>query len=105
MSLFCVKSAIRSLVRRMSASDTQITIGVEGDHAALDQFTQLALYRVVQEALTNLVRHSTATQAEIHITIRPDTTTLIIADNGLGFTQSESRESGGLSNITRRIEN
>lgn len=103
-SLFCVESAIHSLVRRMSASDTHITIDMKGDHAALDQFTQLALYRVVQEALTNLVRHSTATQAAIHSTVRNDTTTLIIADNGLGFAQKESRESGGLNNITRRIE-
>jgi signal transduction histidine kinase len=102
--LFSVETAIHGLVRRMSVGDTKVTIDMQGDHDELDQFTQRALYRVVQEAFSNLVRHSTATQAEISSAIKDGTTTLIIADNGRGFIKSEIQESGGLSNITRRIE-
>ena len=50
------------------------------------------------------MRHSSATHAEIRSTVKDGKAKLVIADNGCGFKKSKIRESGGLNNITRRIE-
>ena len=65
----------------------------------------MALYRIVQEALTNVVKHSKATQCTIIIAVTPDTTTLLvrIEDNGCGLPPSGIRYGCGLSGIAQRL--
>jgi signal transduction histidine kinase len=46
---------------------------------------QVALYRVAQEALNNVAKHSGATQAQITLTCREGSAYLTISDNGSGF--------------------
>jgi NarL family two-component system sensor histidine kinase LiaS len=47
------------------------------------------LYRIVQEALSNVARHSRAAQVEIELNVAPDQVTLVIRDDGVGFDPSE----------------
>ena len=83
------------------------TLVFDVDDEQLDPNVQTALYRIVQEATTNIVRHSGA--STIHITFRPqnEELVLIVADNGQGFdsTRRESRLSGGagLPGIEERV--
>jgi signal transduction histidine kinase len=46
---------------------------------------EIALFRIAQEALTNIARHAHATRAEVHIAFTPTGTRMCIRDNGLGF--------------------
>jgi signal transduction histidine kinase len=46
---------------------------------------ELALYRMAQEALSNVSRHARATRAALHITFAPQTVILEVSDNGQGF--------------------
>jgi signal transduction histidine kinase len=46
---------------------------------------QVALYRISQEALNNVARHSGATRAEVNLNCQPEQVTLQIRDNGRGF--------------------
>jgi signal transduction histidine kinase len=46
---------------------------------------QVALYRVAQEALNNVVKHSGASQAEIRLLCKGESADLTISDNGAGF--------------------
>jgi signal transduction histidine kinase len=46
---------------------------------------ETAIYRIVQEALTNVARHSGATQASIHLDCRESQVFVIVEDNGCGF--------------------
>ena len=68
-----------------------------------------ALYRVVQEALTNIERHSRATQATVQFGIRRQWFGVTISDNGIGFEASESQREQttlrgiGLRNISERL--
>lgn len=103
-SSFSVEASIRSLIKRVSTDPLNITLDMQGDHETLDQPTQLALYRVVQEALSNIVRHSASTRAQILCVIEGEQTKITIADNGCGFTHGDITETGGLLNMTRRIE-
>ena len=52
----------------------------------MEPITELALYRIAQEALNNVVRHSDAEHARVQVEITQDSVTLTINDDGLGFT-------------------
>jgi signal transduction histidine kinase len=64
---------------------------------------EVAAYRIVQEALTNVARHAEAQQCTIHLTLDDKTLTLEASDDGQGF--SPRRRSGiGLSSMRERAE-
>jgi len=46
---------------------------------------ETALYRIVQEALTNVVRHAQATRADVLLERRGNRVVVVVEDNGLGF--------------------
>ncbi|MBN1303488.1 MAG: sensor histidine kinase [Anaerolineales bacterium] len=64
-----------------------------------------ALFRVFQEALTNVSRHAKATQVTVELHITPDTITLCITDNGKGFdpTTIQTRTTMGLKGMQERL--
>lgn len=102
--VFRIEPSVRELARRVVPSGTAISIEISGDHDRLDATTQVAIYRVVQEALTNLVRHSSATNARIASNATANSVQLEISDNGNGFDASDSGPPGGLGNMRRRVE-
>lgn len=77
----------------------------------LDEMRRLAIYRLVQEALTNVARHSRATQVEIRITLEsgapPGASQVVIRveDNGVGGDPGHARGGGlGLLGMRERVE-
>ena len=63
------------------------------------------LFRVAQEALANISRHSGATAAEIHLAYEAQQVTLTIADNGHGFQVGTVNGKGlGLRSMRERVE-
>jgi PAS domain S-box-containing protein len=67
---------------------------------------ETAVYRIVQEGLTNVARHSGVTQAEVRLSREDGRLTLRIADTGKGFDPRESRRPGhssGLSGMQERV--
>ncbi len=71
---------------------------LDADHAT-------ALFRVFQEALTNVVRHAKATQVTVNLDEDPDSLTLHIRDNGRGISEEELRQakSFGLLGMRERV--
>lgn len=72
----------------------------------LSKKVETALYRVVQEALTNIVRHAHATRVDILLERRGDRLTLMVEDDGVGFqpAQIQAGKSFGLLGIRERAE-
>ena len=68
--------------------------------------TDLALFRILQEALTNVVRHAKATVVEIKIKHEQGGTSMIVSDNGIGTKQGilESSTSMGLFGMRERAK-
>lgn len=63
-----------------------------------------ALYRVLQEALSNIARHAEADTVGLSLSMAPDQVTLIVADNGRGFDANDvSSSSYGLSGMKTRL--
>ena len=67
----------------------------------------LALYRVIQEALTNVRRHAHASKVRIHVGKRGNTIRCLISDNGVGFdpvaSEKNARPGLGLLGIRERL--
>jgi two-component system sensor histidine kinase UhpB len=64
--------------------------------------TELAVYRIAQESLTNIARHSNASRVTIALGRGPDSIVLCIGDDGRGFDGSMPEEHGGLRGMRER---
>jgi signal transduction histidine kinase len=66
---------------------------------------ETALYRIVQEALTNVVKHASARRVSILLMRKHASVSAVIEDDGLGFEPSEAREDGlGLTGMRERLD-
>jgi len=62
-----------------------IQFEVVGKIDRLPSEVEIAIYRIVQEALTNIVRHASATRADVLLEQHGDSMVVIVEDNGVGF--------------------
>jgi signal transduction histidine kinase len=86
-------SAIRWYVSRYAErTGLDVQMEVVGLGERLDPEVETALYRVVQEALTNAARHAEATKVRIHLERQEGLVTALIEDNGRGFEIPEQVE-------------
>ena len=78
----------------------------EGLPPAIPRDIALALYRVTQEGLRNIARHSGATSAFVELKGLPDAINLTVADTGCGFDPRHGRQKPGLglASMKERIE-
>lgn len=65
---------------------------------------RIVLFRLVQEGLNNVARHSQASQAEISISRTEEELCMSLADNGCGFVPSDGGGGNGLRNMRERVE-
>ncbi len=79
--------ALEALAREVSRQGTnlQVEVSIHGPPRRLAPDVELALYRIAQEALHNVVRHARATQARVVLAFEPDQVRLEVHDNGQGF--------------------
>ncbi len=98
--------AIKSLTEDFSArTGIEVDFNTVVFRNRLDQDAKIALYRIAQEALTNIERHSGATHVSVDIRGHKSGATLRISDNGRGMPGDRSPNSGlGLRNMQERIE-
>jgi signal transduction histidine kinase len=95
-------------ISKQTTEDTSIKVQVNavGRVRPLSELIEENLLRVAQEALTNIIKHSRATEASITLDYGPQNVTLTITDNGAGFVvdqQAGPREGHfGLLGITER---
>ena len=61
-----------------------VDLVIDGE-CCVDPEIQVAIYRIAQEALNNIVKYSRATQVSVTLRLRPDSLRLTVLDNGVGF--------------------
>jgi two-component system, NarL family, sensor histidine kinase UhpB len=64
---------------------------------------KLNLYRIVQEQLTNIVKHAAAKKIQVSVSKQDNNIVLAIADDGCGFDTTVKRKGIGISNIINRV--
>lgn len=99
--------AIRKMAGKISIPG-KLTIEVlaVGFNKRLENKIEIAIFRMVQELSTNIIKHSKATEASIQLTNHDDNINIIIEDNGVGFksTTAPSSDGMGLTTITKKVE-
>ncbi len=88
-------------------SGLKVRLEVVGERRRLDKLVETVLYRVAQEALTNVARHAEVNEAYMKVTFQPDQVSLKVVDSGKGFHQedfSPGRRTWGVEGMRERAE-
>jgi two-component system sensor histidine kinase UhpB len=87
--------------------ELQVELQVRGERRRLDPLAETVIFRVAQEALTNVARHAEVLTARIDLWFETDRVTLRITDQGIGFNPQSLPDSGsgwGLAGMQERAE-
>ncbi|HUJ39133.1 MAG TPA: PAS domain S-box protein [Candidatus Acidoferrales bacterium] len=88
-----LSSAVKEYAHGLSErSGIRIQVGVSPGFGRLPQETETALFRVVQESLANIQRHSGSATARIQLEERPDRISLEVSDEGTGIPEAKWRK-------------
>jgi len=96
--------ALRRFCSNVNNSRTlQLQYDSWGEISRFDDNFELSVYRIVQELVNNIIKHSKATQAMVQLNQQNDLLTLSIEDNGVGFSSESAGEGMGLQSLQSRI--
>lgn len=94
-------SGVPQLATAARDAGVDVTVELELDRLRLDGAVDAAAYRIVQESLTNILRHSAAARARVQARVRDRRLELAVDDNGRG-PMGEVRPGAGLSGMQER---
>ena len=100
--------AVQNMADKISIYNAiQIEVLDYGLDNRLENSLELTLFRIIQELVTNVIKHANASEVTIHLTNHDDRINMMIEDNGIGFNpkQIAKTSSGmGISSIDKRVE-
>lgn len=84
----------------------QIEIKEHGLENRLQNTLEITIFRIIQELLTNIIKHAKATQVTIHIINHKESLNIMVEDNGVGFNIENiaKKEGMGIKSIEKRVE-
>jgi signal transduction histidine kinase len=92
---------VRDLTRRYGID---VELNVNGDLDVLPDQYRTCVYRAIQEALTNCVRHARARSIRVGVTGHSDRLDVTVSDDGIGFDPARRRDGLGLRGIEERVK-
>jgi signal transduction histidine kinase len=96
---------VETLVNTARQAGLESSLKVTGEHRPLPAALDLSAYRILQEAITNVLKHAQATRVEVTIAYQPDAVLLTVSDNGMGVQQRVGAATGhGLIGMRERVE-
>jgi len=100
---FGLKTAIEDICQRLSGR-TQFKCRFKGAIKRLDKYIEIAIYRLVQELMMNVVKHAEAIHSLIAIEVYHDRVLILVQDDGKGFAASKDKGGGiGLKTIRNNL--
>ena len=99
--------SLKSLIEKLKkTSIPDIFFYTRIDEDRLNEQTRINIYRVIQEAMSNSLRHSKGTRIDVQVVMHNDTLVILIEDNGVGFDYGKAvKKTGGigLQSIKNRV--
>jgi signal transduction histidine kinase len=92
-----------SLLEEVGRAGLPVELHVDGEPFPLPRGIDLSAYRIVQEGLTNALKHSRATVADVTVRYRPDEVEVEVRDNGLGSATTDGL-GHGLVGVRERVK-
>jgi signal transduction histidine kinase len=77
-------SELPALAGRLRAAGLEVSLSIDGDHTALPPAVNVSAYRIVQEALTNVLKHTGPAHAEVTVGCADTAVTIEVTDDGPG---------------------
>ncbi|HTB51307.1 MAG TPA: PAS domain S-box protein [Ferruginibacter sp.] len=100
-----LKDLVYSLIDRLNAgSAIKTTVIYDLKNQVIEDDIKLNIYRIIQEQMNNILKHSNASQTNIALIDDDQNLYLTVEDNGDGFDPEQTRKGIGLSNMKNRIE-
>jgi signal transduction histidine kinase len=96
-------AALDPLLARIRATGTRVDFRQSGERRALPRGLDLTAYRIVQEALTNVLKHGAGAGAEVHLDYRPDHVLIEILDDGQATSVLPGTRGRGLLGMRERV--
>ncbi|MEW8978082.1 MAG: GAF domain-containing sensor histidine kinase [Symbiobacterium sp.] len=98
-----LEAAIRWLIRRYEHAGLKITLEAEGLDDRLPDHIEITVFRLIQEACTNTVKHAHARNIHIRLLRQGGWVTVEVKDDGAGFDPRRRGEGVGLTGIRERV--
>ncbi|MGH8826516.1 MAG: sensor histidine kinase, partial [Jiangellaceae bacterium] len=98
-------SDLPALAEQLSSTGLPVQVTVAGEPPELPIGVELTGFRIVQEALTNTIKHAGPSQATVHIRYRPDEVVIVVTDDGRGLaaTLDSGTPGHGLIGMRERV--
>lgn len=96
-------SAIREFIQKIDQRALEVTLYTDGINERLPDNAESVLYRVIQECVNNVIKHSGANKLDITLIKDEDGISITIEDNGKGFDTRIESKGIGLKNMQTRI--
>jgi len=87
----------------MRLAGVVVDLAVEGDRRSLAPGVDLAAYRILQEALTNVLKHAGAARAAVTVRYTRDELALCVEDDGRGMSTGSNGDGHGLIGMRERV--
>jgi two-component system, NarL family, sensor kinase len=107
LSKFGLDEAITEYISTINATKlVAVKYQSHGMSARIDKSAEIIIYRIIQELLNNIMKHSGATEAFVQLIKEEARLNIVVEDNGKGFeiSQAVNTESAGLKNIQSRVD-
>jgi signal transduction histidine kinase len=93
-----------ALVGSLRATGLEVSLSIDGDHAAMPSAVNVSAYRIVQEALTNVLKHAGPARAEVMVGCADSAVTIEVTDDGPGNPVPPAPTGGqGLAGMRERV--
>jgi signal transduction histidine kinase len=97
-------SELPALAGSLRAAGLEVSLSIGGDHTALPPAVDVSAYRIVQEALTNVLKHAGPARAEVTVACAHSAVTIEVTDDGPGSPASPALAGGqGLTGMRERV--
>jgi len=94
---------VERLLEPARAAGIEVELRIEGDARELSELVEMCAYRVVQESLTNVVRHARAESARVRIDYGAEQLELAVEDDGAGDRDGGARPGSGIEGMRERV--
>lgn len=95
-----ITRALEVMIEKSAKSTTaRFTASIDEIDGLLSRAQEISVFRIVQEGMTNIIKHARATEARIEVARGAGAIAISIRDNGCGFTPGRGRDAAGNSGI------
>ncbi len=105
LDMLGLQGAVEEMVRQFDTShpDCRFDCRVDGDFTGVAPETAITAYRVVQEALANIVKHARASYASVLLERRGESLHIEVSDDGIGFHAATRQDGIGVAGMRERV--